>query len=798
MTGLALGHYHLVERIGEGGMGVVYRAHDRQLDRYVAIKMLPAGSLAEAADRRRFRREALALARLNHPNIEVVHDFATQDGVDYLVTEFIAGTNLSDKLARGALPEKDVARLGMQLAQGLSSAHKAGVIHRDLKPSNLRVTPDGRLKILDFGLASLLHAPSIVTTESASAINKSCAGTLPYVPPEQLQGNPPTPQGDIYSAGVVLYEMATGRCPFAADTLSRQVSAIVSEPPVAPRVLNAGVSPDLERVILKCLEKNPEDRYQSADDLEVDLRKLASPTTTRSAPQVRVTPRRRRAYIWAATLTAAILLAVFAATFAPGVWTRLFSSSKINSIAVLPLDNLSGDPQQDYLADGMTEALITDLAQISALRVISRTSVMSYKRTTKRLPDIARELHVDVVLAGSVQRSGDRVLVTAQLIDGPSDRHLWARSYAENMSDILALQREVARAIASEVRVKLTPQENALLAKARPVNPRAQEDYLIGRHYWYEQSKDTARKSVEYLEQAVSEDPTYAPAYAALSLAYNLMVDVSAAPPNEAFPKARTAAIKALQLDDSLAEAHTALATIKENYDWDWQGAEQEYRRAIALNPGYEVAHAWYSDLLLETGRFPEAVAEAKRAQELDPRSVFVNTNLSGILYISGAYDDAVTICNKTLALDPTSARAYRHLAHVHLERKQYSDAVADFRKAVELSNNRADYLADLGNALAISGEMQQARTILAQLEADVHRGTATPDHVAVVYAGLNDAEQALKWLSKAVDERSPGVALMNVATAFRSLHGDSRFQRLLLRVGLLTDRYALGSQTTL
>jgi tetratricopeptide (TPR) repeat protein len=253
-----------------------------------------------------------------------------------------------------------------------------------------------------------------------------------------------------------------------------------------------------------------------------------------------------------------------------------------------------------------------------------------------------------------------------------------------------------------------------------------------------------------------------------------------------------------LQLDDSLAEAHTALATIKENYDWDWQGAEQEYRRAIALNPGYEVAHAWYSDLLLETGRFPEAVAEAKRAQELDPRSVFVNTNLSGILYISGAYDDAVTICNKTLALDPTSARAYRHLAHVHLERKQYSDAVADFRKAVELSNNRADYLADLGNALAISGEMQQARTILAQLEADVHRGTATPDHVAVVYAGLNDAEQALKWLSKAVDERSPGVALMNVATAFRSLHGDSRFQRLLLRVGLLTDRYALGSQTTL
>lgn len=793
MIGQTLGHYRILEKVGAGGMGVVYRARDEQLERDVALKVLPSGTLSDDSARRHFRKEALALAKLNHPNIETVYEFGSQEGTDFLVMEYVPGRTLAHKLAGGPLAEKEVLALGMQIAAALEEAHERGIVHRDLKPANIAITARGEAKVLDFGLAKLLCPDQELTADHLTQ-SRGAPGTLPYMSPEQLRGEAVDARSDIYTIGAVLYEMASGRRAFSEELAAQVIDAVLHQPPVSPRALNPRISAELERIILKCLDKEPERRYQSAKELVVDLRRVAVPSSSAAAavPVASAAPAWKKRFASAAiAIAAALALAItLMALNVRGLRDRLIGrprSPQIRSIAVLPLANVSGDPREDYFADGVTDALITELAQIGQLRVISRTSIMTYKDAKKPLPQIARELKVDAVVDGSVQRSGDKVRINAELIQASADRQLWAKSYERDLRDILALQSAVAKAIADEVQIKLTPQEQARLAKSRPVDPEALEAYLAGRFYWNKRTTDGLTKSITYFEKSVAKDPSYALAYAGLADAYHTLPELTVVPVGEAFPKARTAALRALALDDSLAEAHSALAKVREDYDWDWTGAEQQYKRAIELNPGYAAARTFYSNLLMELGRLPEAVSQARTALQLDPLSVLENDNLSAVLYYSGDYDQSIDQCRKTLEVDPSSHQAHRHLGQAYAQKQLYPEAIAELKKAIELSPQNGEAAAELGYVFGVSGRKEKARQILQQL---IRAGGYVSQYrLAIVYVSLGEKEKALNSLEYAVNERSPGVVHLKVSPLFLQIRSDVRFQKLLTTMGLADEK---------
>ncbi len=548
MIGKSISHYRVTAKLGAGGMGEVYLAHDERLDRDVALKVLPAKTLADEAARKRFRKEALALSKLNHPNIATVHDFDTQDRVDFLVMEYVAGETLSDKLSNGPLPEEEVTKLGRQVADALEEAHDHGVIHRDLKPSNVMVTPKGQAKVLDFGLAKLVQPVSETALTESLTETPAAAGTLPYMAPEQLQGQEVDARTDIYALGAVLYQMATGRRPFPEAQAPQLIAAILNESPQLPSGLNSQVSAGLESIILKALEKDPEQRYQSSRELITDLDRLGGPEPLLAARRRRAT---RRQLLATAAVAVVALLAVTLGLNLGGLRDRLLGTaapSRIESIAVLPLENLSGDPEQEYFADGMTEALITDLAKLGGFkRVIARSSVMLYRETDKPVREIARELNVDAVITGSVLRSGDRVRITAQLINAATEEHLWADRYERELRDVLSLQNEIVAAIAREINIALTPQEEARLASARTVNPEAHEAYLKGMFHWYKLTPEDLETALQYFELALEKDPISARAYTGIGLVWSGRQQMGLVPPREASPKAKAAALKALE-----------------------------------------------------------------------------------------------------------------------------------------------------------------------------------------------------------------------------------------------------------
>ena len=788
LVGQTLGHYRIAEKIGTGGMGEVYRAHDEHLDRDVAIKVLPPGTLADESARKRFRKEALILSQLNHPNIATVHDFDTQEGVDFLVMEYIPGITLSEKVAARPLPETEVLRLGVELAEGLAAAHDHGVVHRDLKPSNLRITSDGRLKILDFGLAKLrLPATANATTESVSEI-QAMAGTLPYMAPEQLLGGEIDARADLHAAGSVLYEMATGRHPFADAERSQLIGAILHRPPRPPAALNPGLSPELERIIGKCLEKQPEDRYQSAKELAVDLRRLSAPSARASVQAAEPKPWRSLERATIAGLATLFTVATLLVAFNVGGWRdRLLERDgqpQISSLAVLPLANLSRDPEQDYFADGMTEALITDLASTADLRVISRTSVMHYKGTEKPLPEIAHELHVDAVVEGSVQRSENRVRITAQLIQANPEKNLWAESYERDMSDVLALQREVAQAIAEKVQIELSPQETSRLRPARAVKPNAYEAYLKGRYFWNKRDREGVAKGLQYFEQAVKLEPNYGLAYAGISDSYNILGGNYWLSPREAFPKAKATALKALEIDDSISEAHTSLAQAME-LEWDWEGAEREYKRAIALNPGYATAHQWFSFFLSRTGRHEKAIMEAKRASELDPLSPIITLRLAQAFYLARRYEEAKEALQRTFEISPDFFFARHLLAVIDLQDHKLEQSIAELQTAATLSPGDDETKAVLGYAYALSGRKREAKTILDALKEQSKRRYVSPRLIALVCVGLNSKGEAFEWLEDGYRQRDSEIPSIGVEPMFDPLHSDPRFHDLLRRMNL-------------
>ncbi|MBI2956936.1 MAG: protein kinase [Acidobacteria bacterium] len=790
MIGRTLGHYRIVEKIGHGGMGEVYRARDEHLGRDVALKVLREGLLADEAARRRFRKEAEALSKLNHPNIQTVFDFDTQDGVDFLVTEYVPGVTLSNRLAGKALPEKDILRLGQQLAEGLAAAHEQGVIHRDLKPSNLRLTPDGRLKILDFGVAKLLE-PVSGTAATASG-TPTVAGTPLYMAPEQRRGEPVDARSDLYSAGLVLVEMAPGKLPAVCD---REGSGKLST-----------LSPGLQQIIYKCCEDDPENRYQSAKELAVDLRRLATPTAIpltpsparpepaeRAAPAAGILatllrsaqrllyPERSRGMPLGLGLTF-VAVALLLGLNVGGFRERLFGAPtpQIDSLAVLPLKNLSGDSEQEYFVEGMHEALTAELSKISALKVISRTSAMQYKDVKKPMPQIARELGVTGLIEGSVAREGDQVRITVQLIHGPTDQHLWAESYQRELRGILALQSEVARAIAREIQVAMTPEQDIRLAHARPVNPEAYNAYLQGRYFYERRTKEELERAVGYYEEAIQLDPNYAAAWAGLGITRHHQADWGYVTREEGHRKARQAVERALALDANLAEAHTAKG-LSALYDWDWAAADASYQRALALEPGNTSAILGAAGLAHTLGRFEEAVALGRRAVELDPLHPGAHFRLGIFAYFAGQLEEAVAAHKKALELNPALPNARNFLGLVYLAQAHPPEALAEMEQEKEPTLR----LHGLALAYQALGRKKESDAALAEL-VEKYQQTAAFE-VAEVYAFRKEADRAFEWLERAYTQRDGGLTRMKGNPLLKYLERDPRYATFLKKMRLPT-----------
>lgn len=790
MIGQVLGHYRVVKRLGSGAWGEVYLAHDERLERDVAIKILSSGTLADEEARKRFRMEALTLARLNHPNIGGIFDFDTEDGVDFLVIEYVHGGTLSSRISASPLTEREIALFGVQITDALQEAHENGIIHRDLKPDNIAITSKGQLKVLDFGIAKLFDpasGPFKAETVTQSLDEQHLAGTVPYMAPEQVRGEHIDSRADIYALGVVLYEMATHQRPFREELSTRLIDAILHRPPVSPRAVNARISPELERIILKCLQKSPEERYQAAREVGVDLRGSGAA----SVPAAPVTGHGTRSSMWrwiaVVTLAAGVGAAALFALNTGGWrerWLGRTTSSRISSLAVLPLSNLSHDPEQDYFADGMTEELITDLAQIGALKVISRTSVMKYKGSTKTLPEIARELNVDGIIEGSVQRSGNRVKITAQLIQGATDRHVWARSYDRDLGDILALENEVAQAIAGEIRVSITPQEQVRLARSRPVDPAAYDAYLQGFHYVWSWQKSGPETAIGYFQQAIAKDPNLAMAYVGLADSHIILVDNGFEDPKQGYAKAEEATNRALEIDPRLGDAHRTLGAVNE-YRWNWAGAEREYQLSIQSNPGSVRAHYWYAILLSALGRQSEAVAEARRAVALDPLDLYNRVILGDAFYKARQYENAVNELEKTIALQPDLSPAYSILTKTLLQTGRSTEAISECEKGQASSPDAGAFDPLLSYAYARAGRKTEAVKILQRMHAASAIRYMPPTDFAWVYTGLGDKEQAFHWLETALAQRDTNLERFKVDPIWDPLRSDARFADLVRRVGL-------------
>jgi eukaryotic-like serine/threonine-protein kinase len=791
-VGTWLGPYRLEALLGAGGMGEVYQAIHADLARAVAIKVVGRDGPA-AHDR--LRREARNASRLDHPHICTIHHVGDHDGRPYIVMALADGRPLSDLIPPAGLAPAVAVAYGIQILDALVHAHGQRVIHRDLKSANVMVGPNGHVTLLDFGLARQLDGVAAgAPVLPATAVDLTAAGgTLPYMAPEILRGQAADTRTDLWSFGVLLYEMLTGQLPFAGETAYEVGSAILSE---SPRRLPPHVPSSLAACIVRCLRKEPAERPQHAAEVKVQLEAFAGGhpgvRAPGAGPWARVTHRWRAPASWrpvsrAVPLMMAVSVLVTALGIAGWHWRTLADTAHvpIHALAVLPLENVSGDALQEYFADGLTESLISALGKTAGLRVTSRTTAMHYKDARVSLADVARELGVGGVLQGSVAREGDRVRVTARLLDA-GQQELWTQTYDRPAREILALQRDIVRSVAEHLSLALTPQDDARLSRVRAVDPSVYESYLKGRYHWNKRTQASLATAVEHFRAAIAEDPTYAPAHVGLADCYNQMgtVMVAGGSPSEMRPRAIAAAIAALQIDPTLGEAHGALAYAR-HYEWHWDAAERSFEQAVELDPRNPFIHIWYANYLVSLARLDEAVAHVETARDLDPLSPVVMTNVGWTLSYAGRYHEAIDAYREALAVSPNYPQALMRLAGAYAELGDLDAARAETETLIGLTGRRPFSLVGLGNIHAMAGRHDEAEWVLKEILALARTEYVSPYAMAQSYLRLGQYDDAFEWLERGYEERSNGMVYLAVEPVLAPVRSDPRYQDLLRRVGL-------------
>jgi len=785
-----ISHFRVIEKLGAGGMGVVYKAVDTRLDRPLALKFLPDNMMQDSQALERFRREARAASALNHPGICTIYDIGEQDGRAFIAMEFIDGETLRSHIHGKALPLEEMLKLGIQIAEALDAAHAEGIIHRDIKPANIFVTKHGQAKVLDFGLAKLVPK-GVASTDAhfggeapdSTSIVGIISGTPSYMSPEQIRGDDLDPRTDIFSLGLLVYEMATGRQAFSGGMGGMIIEAVLTRSPVPVRSINPDIPPRLEEIINKALRKDRNQRYQHAADIRTDLQRLERDTDSgwRTAEEnAESVLTSTTSHLHSSGEQRARNSTAQTAALRPERVSKI-----IDSLAVLPFENASRDPEHEYLSDGIAGSLINILATIPKLRVMAQSTVFRYKGRGIDPQAVGRELKVRAVLTGRIMQSGGSLRIGTELVDVATGSQLWGAQYDRKPGDIFAIQDEISNEISGKLRLKLTRAEKKRLNKRQTDDVEAYRLYLKGRHHWNRWTEDGFYKALEYFQQAVEKDPGYALAYTGLADSYVLLGWNSYLPPKDAFPKGKIAAMGALRLDPDLGETHTPLAAVLWLHDWQWQEAQTEFKRSLALNPAYPTANHWYAEYLMTMGHHEEAIARMKSSQQLDPLSLIISVAIGWAFYMARRYDDAIEQLRRTVELEPNYPVTYWILGLLLRKLGRYKLAIAEGEKGVKLSGGSSLMRAALAQTFGTAGRRKKAIQILDDLTKLAKQKYVAPYFFAGIHIGLGDDDRAIEYLEKSYEEHSHWLIYLHIDPSMDGLRSNPRFQDLLRHVGL-------------